>query len=78
MTIGGAIHSHYAKALRNSGAVRSAKHMYSLAYGSKMAHGDKLIQRERIAHTKMQDNPALSHREALHDAKKDIRQKKES
>jgi hypothetical protein len=50
--------------------------MYSLAYGSRMAHGDKLVQRERIAHTKMQDNPALSHREALHEAKNDIRTQK--
>ncbi len=76
VTLGGYVGDKIAKGVRNSGAVRSAKRMYSLAYGSRMAHGDKLVQRERIAHTKMQDNPALSHREALHEAKNDIRTQK--
>lgn len=75
-TLGGYVGSKVAKSVRNSGAARSARRMYSLAYGSSMAHGDKKVRREALAYQKIQDNPDLRHSQAVHQAKIDIRNAK--
>lgn len=73
-TLGGALKNRFARGVQSTGAVQAARRMYGLTYGSSMAHGDKVIQREQLAHAKMQDNTELSHRQALHTAKSEIRQ----
>ena len=74
-TLGGALKNHFVRSVQSTGAVRAARRMYNLTYGSSMAHGDKLVQREQLAQAKMQDNDQLSHRQALHTAKSEIRDK---
>lgn len=74
-TLGGALKNRFVKGVQSTGAVRAAKRMYNLTYGSSMAHGDKLVQREQLAQAKMHDNDQLSHRQALHTAKSEIRDK---
>ena len=74
-TLGGALKNHIVRSVQSTGAVRAARRMYNLTYGSSMAHGDKLVQREQLAQAKMQDNDQLSHRQALHTAKSEIRDK---
>ena len=74
-TLGGTLKDHFVRGVQSTGAVRAARRMYDLTYGSSMAHGDKLVQREQLAQEKMQDNDQLSHRQALHTAKSEIRNK---
>lgn len=44
-TLGGYLGGKISKGIQSTGAVRSAKHMYSLTYGTRMAYGDKHIQK---------------------------------
>jgi hypothetical protein len=71
-TLGGTLKDRFAKSIQSTGAVHAARRMYDLTYGSSMAHGDKLVQREQLAHSKIQDDHQLSHRQALHQAKREI------
>jgi len=75
-TLGGYVGSKVAKSVRDSGVAHSARRMYSLAYGSSIAHGNKKVRREAMAYQKMQDNPDLKHSQAVHQAKTDIRNAK--
>ncbi|WBY64696.1 pLS20_p028 family conjugation system transmembrane protein [Thermocaproicibacter melissae] len=72
-TLGSALKSRYTRGVQNTSAVRAARRMYNLTYGSSLAHGDKKILREQLAHHKMQENPQLSHRQAIRDAKAEIK-----
>ena len=74
-TLGGTLKNHFVRSVQSTRAVHAARRMYDLTYGSSMAHGDKLVQREQLAQAKMQDNDQLSHRQALHTAKSEIRDK---
>jgi hypothetical protein len=77
-TMGGAFHSKVSNGIRNTGAVSSAQHMYSLTRGSKQKRGDKLVNREQHAQTILQKNPNLSHHQAIKDAKKEIKNEKKN
>ncbi len=72
-TIGGYVGNKVSQSFQNSGAVRSARRMYSLAYGGRLAHGDKKVQQEALAYQKMQSEPSLTHYDAVRSAKQDIR-----
>ena len=72
-TLGGTLKNHFVRSVQGTGAVRKAKRMYDLTYGSSMAHGDKKVLREQVAFGKMQSNPDLSHNQAIRQAKAEIR-----
>lgn len=73
-TVGGYAGGKIRDRVEKAGAVRSARHLYSLAYGSRMAHGDKKVRQESLAYRKMQENPSLNHSQAVWEAKREIRE----
>ena len=72
-TLGGALKDRYTRGVQSTGAVHAARRMYDLTYGSSLAHGDKKVLREQVAYGKMQENPDLSHRQAIREARSLIR-----
>lgn len=63
--------------IRQSGPVTSTRRVYGLTRGSMQKRGDKLVDRETRAQTKLQNaqaqGEALSHHHAIREAKKDMR-----
>lgn len=72
-TLGGALKDRYTRGVQSTGAVHAARRMYDLTYGSSLAHGDKKVLREQVAYGKMQQNPNLSHGQAIREARSLIR-----
>jgi hypothetical protein len=70
-TLGGYLHSQASNRIRQSNAYTKARHAYSLTLGSMQRHGDKKVSLGEQAVEKKLQNPDLSYRQAVRQAKQE-------